>query len=1665
MKAYFNLILLVLLFSSSVFAQSEEKYSAHSPDLPHWVQLMYANNPDPGLVIPAYEAWYQSHEFIKNSHTQYYKRWVRQIARDVNGYATGKVDKVEAQRNQAAYLAHCKEVNAERTPASPWQCIGPFDWDHDAASRSYAPGAAHVYTVEKAPSNPNVLYAGTATTGVWKSIDNGANWSLVTRDLIIGGIRSVEIDLLDPNIAWFGASGDLYKTLDGGSTWNIIGDAAFLALGHDIRDIVTDPTNHNTIFVCSDEGLYRSTDAGANLTQLMGGIFQELEFHPTNPLIVYAIKQTANRTEFYKSMDGGLTWALKAGGWPGMVSASSTTFSGLGFDGTAGNYGTFASNLALGEGAFASFTIEMRIKTSGYAGDPAIFSNKNWNSGFNKGFVIAGRADGTWTFNIGDGVTRVDMFGGTITDNTWHSIAVSFDATGTKRIYQDGAEVNTSTFSLGTTTTSGLNMAIGQDGTLGYGFDWDGEVSEIRIWDKALSATEISDWRCQAVTAAHPDFANLTHYWKIDEGTGTTFSDGVGGNTGTITGTGTWNTGNLLTCAVTDMVSPDEQKRTEIAVTPASPNTIYALCTGAANSGSGLYGIYLSTDAGETWTFQCCGPSPAGVPSLTNQNLMAWSDVGTDNGGQYYYDLGLAVSPTDANELHVGGVNHWVSTDAGVTFTCPAKWSHPAKPEYVHADIHDIRYLDGELWIAGDGGIFYSTDGSTFTRRIYGIAGTDFWGFGAGFWDGEVMLGGTYHNGTLLKDNSVYLNDWICTQGGDNYRGFVNFGNERLVYHDGGGKTLPGDRTVGIGGFPFTRNPNATYTTGLSSNLEFDPRCYNHVYSGNGNGLWKSEDNGGSFTLLHDFGESVTSVEVSWSNPDVIYLSTNPGWWATKKLYKSTDAGASWADITPGVFSGSTYVPLDITISHDDENTLWIARTQLSGGYYHINGEKVYQSTDGGASWTNLTTATLDGEYLTNIEHQRGTDGGVYIGTRRAVYYRNNTMADWALFNNNLPVSTHSVQLVPYYREGKLRNGTNRSVHEVAFYEDAPPSAQISVDRMQSFCTRDSLYFVDHSALNETGATWAWSFPGGIPSTSTLRNPAIIYSAPGTYDVTLTVTDVNGTSTQTLADFITVSAECEPDTIPGNSLDLTASGDYATTPPLGIRTNEFTVSAWIKPDAILPDYTGIFINGGTSAGLNVRASNELAYHWPGGAWWWASGLFVPVNEWSHVALVVTPTSVTVYLNGIGSTHVTATDSVSFDGTGYIGSYQAWGSRNYTGEIDEVCIWDRSLTQEEIRELRHLTKKPSTDPNLIAYYQFNRASGLITDRSQVHHANLVGGAARSTSTGPFGGGSFHRMDVTTGGTKVFTGTGLTLEFPPFGILPNGEMVATRINLSPDQAPSAFPMSRSYWVVNNYGSNAAFTSLRSMTFENIGYVDPADVIDPSTFKLYKRGSNADGATWGASIDNGDAAVGGIDGEVSFNTGLSVTTFSQLVLTSEGSSILPVDWLGFTAHLNADETVGLQWRVIVHEPLSHFEVERSTDGVNFEALESIAADGSSGDLTFHTLDSDPAYGTNYYRIRQLDASGAQSLSEIREINLKTLPEAILVYPNPVESGTDLQVKINSTSIATVEIFEASGRLVLLQTFTEHASIATASLSSGVYFYEVSSAEIRKRGKLLLK
>jgi PKD repeat protein len=129
-------------------------------------------------------------------------------------------------------------------------------------------------------------------------------------------------------------------------------------------------------------------------------------------------------------------------------------------------------------------------------------------------------------------------------------------------------------------------------------------------------------------------------------------------------------------------------------------------------------------------------------------------------------------------------------------------------------------------------------------------------------------------------------------------------------------------------------------------------------------------------------------------------------------------------------------------------------------------------------------------------------------------------MSDWEIYDNNLPKRTFSTQLIPYYREGKLFNGTNRSAYKVDLYENTKPSAQIAANRLEVNCMNDTVHFVDHSAIRLSSASWEWFFPGGTPSTSTLENPVVVYSTPGSYDVTLKIQDAYGGSIQSIPNLI-----------------------------------------------------------------------------------------------------------------------------------------------------------------------------------------------------------------------------------------------------------------------------------------------------------------------------------------------------------------------------------------------------------------------------------------------------------------------------------------------------------------------------------------------------------------
>ena len=164
------------------------------------------------------------------------------------------------------------------------------------------------------------------------------------------------------------------------------------------------------------------------------------------------------------------------------------------------------------------FTIELRLKTNGWTGDPSIISDKDWLSGYNPGFILSCQTDETtWKYNLGDGANRIDLDGGVINDGEWHHIAVSIDADGQTFLFQDGEVVASTTEMLSGSIISGLPIGVGEDGTLDYDFDFDGWIDELRIWNVALSEITLGSWACDELDVFHENYDDLIGYWKMEE--------------------------------------------------------------------------------------------------------------------------------------------------------------------------------------------------------------------------------------------------------------------------------------------------------------------------------------------------------------------------------------------------------------------------------------------------------------------------------------------------------------------------------------------------------------------------------------------------------------------------------------------------------------------------------------------------------------------------------------------------------------------------------------------------------------------------------------------------------------------------------------------------------------------------------------------------------------------------------------------------------------------------------------------------------------------------------------------------------------------------------------------------------------------------------------------
>ncbi|HUF23779.1 MAG TPA: hypothetical protein VMN81_06600 [Vicinamibacterales bacterium] len=256
-----------------------------------------------------------------------------------SGYTSAAQARFDAAALIKGYDTYRQMRDTSPTAGVPWRYIGPANVSGRATDVAIAD-----------TDGRRTLYVGYATSGVWKSGDDGATWTDIFEHMPTASIGDVAVAPSQPDTVWVGtgeanlfraslAGLGIYKSTDAGRTWQHMG----LAETHTIARIVVHPTNPDIVYVAAtghgwtdnpERGIFKTTDGGRTWTKIFYKSDRtganDLVMDPTNPDVLYASlwqrirrKWSDPRVEpgyseggIIKSTDGGKTWADASSGLP-----------------------------------------------------------------------------------------------------------------------------------------------------------------------------------------------------------------------------------------------------------------------------------------------------------------------------------------------------------------------------------------------------------------------------------------------------------------------------------------------------------------------------------------------------------------------------------------------------------------------------------------------------------------------------------------------------------------------------------------------------------------------------------------------------------------------------------------------------------------------------------------------------------------------------------------------------------------------------------------------------------------------------------------------------------------------------------------------------------------------------------------------------------------------------------------------------------------------------------------------------------------------------------------------------------------------------------------------------------------------------------------------------
>ncbi len=555
-------------------------------------------------------------------------------------------------------------------------------------------------------------------------------------------------------------------------------------------------------------------------------------------------------------------------------------------------------------------------------------------------------------------------------------------------------------------------------------------------------------------------------------------------------------------------------------------------------------GIYRSVDGGATWTKLTGGGFPA-TPGLVgritllsapshpkhlyaliarsdNFNVLGifdtldatapavqWSAGSTTNfsAAQGWYNLTGAVHPTDENALIVGGLDNYLSRDRGVTLTQISGWADSGAT-WSHADHHHAVWADGTTYYdVNDGGVFVGTigaDDATWTNRNGDILSTlQFYGLSQSSTHPYKINAGLQDNGHAFFDGTTWRETYggdggfACTDQRDDSQAYEEYVYAAIRHSDDGGQSWPLEKCMqSFGGCTlncglvtacvpdshtafiawFTLDEHNQDVMYVGSNY-----LYRNLAASAASPVWvriTSDGANGDFvngatsarayiSFIHTPKGSPVGGVPAMSR--TIYLGTSTG-----RVWRTTDGGATWTDLTKAPLPANTPTTGRVVTSIDSDPTdpdrVVVTYSGFGASTAPAMPGHVFRSLDGGATWTDVSGVLPDEPFNTvAVNPNPGEMNEIYIASDSGVYVNAAGWSGtaWRRINNGvLPhVSVNMLQFSHATTPKRLRAATHgRGIWEMVKTFDPV----LSLDRGRYGCD-DAVVVSLHTALAGAG--------------------------------------------------------------------------------------------------------------------------------------------------------------------------------------------------------------------------------------------------------------------------------------------------------------------------------------------------------------------------------------------------------------------------------------------------------------------------------------------------------------------------------------------------------------------------------------------------------------------